>query len=75
MPRVSGKELARLLHSLGYELDRIRGSHHIFRHPDMDRIVVPIHAKRPIAIGTLQGIIKKQLKWTVEEFIEALHCQ
>lgn len=27
------KALERLLAALGFELDRVRGSHHIFRHP------------------------------------------
>ena len=34
MKRVSGKEMCKVLEGLGWVLDRIRGSHHIYRHPD-----------------------------------------
>ena len=73
LPRLSGKQLARLLGKLGYSIDRVRGSHHIYSHPTKETVVVPIHGNRSISIGTLHGIVKNQLEMTIEEFIEMVH--
>ena len=38
------KELVRELERLGWTLERIRGSHHVFRHEKASRpMVVPVH--------------------------------
>jgi predicted RNA binding protein YcfA (HicA-like mRNA interferase family) len=38
---------------------RIRGSHHILRHPTIpDALPVPIHGNRPIKRGTLGNILR-----------------
>jgi predicted RNA binding protein YcfA (HicA-like mRNA interferase family) len=42
----------------GWELDRVRGSHYIMKHPtEQRRIPVPVH-NRDMAPGTLHGILK-----------------
>ncbi len=67
LPRVSGREVAAALASLGYEKDRQKGSHIVLRqavHPHR-RLVVPDH--KEIAKGTLRALIK-QAGLTVEEF-------
>jgi predicted RNA binding protein YcfA (HicA-like mRNA interferase family) len=47
----------RVLERCGWQLDRVRGSHHVFRHPDHRHPqVVPMHA-RDLARGTLNAII------------------
>jgi predicted RNA binding protein YcfA (HicA-like mRNA interferase family) len=71
LPVVSGRELTRVLYKIGYELDRQRGSHMIFRQAASPhrRIVVPNHD--PIAKGTLRAIIK-EAGLTVEELIGLL---
>lgn len=47
----------RALERCGWQLDRVKGSHHVFRHPDhQHRVVVPVHA-RDLARGTLNAII------------------
>jgi len=43
----------------GFELDRVKGSHHIFIHPARkNRVVVPMH-NRDIPIGTFFSILKQ----------------
>ena len=43
---VKAKDLIRLLEGRGWELDRIRGSHHQFKHPRaMRTLTVPVHGK------------------------------
>jgi predicted RNA binding protein YcfA (HicA-like mRNA interferase family) len=57
LPAVSPRNAIRALERSGWELDRVKGSHHVFRHPDRtNRVVVPMHA-RDLAKGTLNAII------------------
>lgn len=59
LPRVSGREVVKDLARVGYEQDRQRGSHIIFRqksYPHL-RITVPDH--KEIAKGTLRTIIRE----------------
>jgi predicted RNA binding protein YcfA (HicA-like mRNA interferase family) len=43
---VKARDLMRLLEEQGWELDRIRGSHHQFKHPQATRtLTVPVHGK------------------------------
>ncbi len=67
LPVVSGREAARALRQLGYELDHQTGSHLILRqiHPPHRRLTVPDH--KELAKGTLRAIIR-EAGLTVEEF-------
>ena len=58
--RVSGRQLIRVLEQLEWEVDRIRGSHHIMRHPAFPRITlsIPVHGNETLPIGTLKNILK-----------------
>lgn len=59
MKQVSGKERARLLQKLGWQLDRVRGSHHVFVHEGRtERLVIPIHGNQPLKIGLLKAQMK-----------------
>ncbi len=46
----------RALRKAGWQLDRVRGSHHIFRHPRRAGTVVVQHPRKDIPIGTLRQI-------------------
>ena len=57
LPAVKPKQLIRVLEREGWQLDRVRGSHHVFRHPDQrHRVVVPVHS-RDLRPGTLRSIL------------------
>jgi len=57
--QLSGKQFARILQKQGWTLSRISGSHHIFRKAGrQERIVIPIHANRPLKIGLLKHQMK-----------------
>jgi len=59
LPTVSGKNMVRVLETQGWYVKRIRGSHHILRHPDIpDALPVPVHANRPLKRGTLLSILR-----------------
>jgi len=71
LPRLSGREVVKVLEGIGYARDRQRGSHIILRKrtPPYRRLVVPDH--KEIARGTLRAIIR-QVGLTREEFMELL---
>jgi predicted RNA binding protein YcfA (HicA-like mRNA interferase family) len=47
------------LKAAGWVLDRVRGSHHVFKHPDRPgRVVVP-HPKRDLGVGFVASIRKQ----------------
>jgi predicted RNA binding protein YcfA (HicA-like mRNA interferase family) len=59
LPAVSGKQLIKILESQGWYVKRVRGSHHILRHPTIpDALPVPVHGSRPIKRGTLANILR-----------------
>lgn len=59
LPAVSGPKLIKALGKQGWYVKRIRGSHHVLRHPEIpDAIPVPVHGNRPIKRGTLLNILK-----------------
>ncbi|WP_372055676.1 type II toxin-antitoxin system HicA family toxin [Tistrella mobilis] len=52
-------DLIRLLQNDGWALDRIRGSHHVFRHPTKPGSVVVPHPKKDLGTGLVAAIRKQ----------------
>jgi predicted RNA binding protein YcfA (HicA-like mRNA interferase family) len=60
MRPVSGKRMSEILERKGWILERVRGSHHAYRHPITRlRISVPVHANRDLATGTQRTIMRQ----------------
>jgi predicted RNA binding protein YcfA (HicA-like mRNA interferase family) len=58
LPRLTAKELIRVLERKGWEHDRSRGSHHIYVHVATRRTLsIPV-ARRAMSIGTLARLLK-----------------
>jgi predicted RNA binding protein YcfA (HicA-like mRNA interferase family) len=49
-------DVIRRLKADGFELVRVRGSHHIFKHPASGRRVTLIHPKKDFAIKTIRSV-------------------
>ena len=59
MKAISGKELARMLESHGWLLQRINGSHHIYAKAGiLVRISVPIHGNEALKAGLQRHLMK-----------------
>jgi len=58
MKVITPKQLIKILESHGFEFQRSKGSHYLFRHPDGRRAVVPFHNK-DLKTGTLKAILKQ----------------
>jgi predicted RNA binding protein YcfA (HicA-like mRNA interferase family) len=57
-PSVTGKDLLSALRKTGFDVVRIRGSHHFLRHPDGRATVVPVHAAETLGPGLLSKIFR-----------------
>lgn len=58
-PSLTAKNLIRILKQNGFILDRSKGSHQIFIHPETHkRAIVPMHSK-DLPTGTLMAILKQ----------------
>ena len=58
LPRITGREVATALKKAGFEVARVKGSHHFLRHPDGRGTVVPMHAGEVIGPGLLAAILR-----------------
>jgi predicted RNA binding protein YcfA (HicA-like mRNA interferase family) len=69
LPVLNSREVITILHRLGFEEVRQRGSHKQFRHADGRRTTVPVHGGRDISPLLLRQIIR-DVGATVEEFLK-----
>jgi predicted RNA binding protein YcfA (HicA-like mRNA interferase family) len=58
LPSLTGREVITALKQIGFEVIKIRGSHHFIQHPDGKCTVVPVHSGETIGIGLLNQILK-----------------
>lgn len=56
---MKSSDLIRELTEVGWVLDRVRGSHHVFRHPSRPGIVVVPHPKKDLGKGLVAKIRKQ----------------
>lgn len=66
LPKISGKELCKILEKLGFDKIYGKGSHVRFKHIDGRRTVVPVHGNEELGPGLLTAILN-QCKITREE--------
>jgi len=68
---VTGKALILVLRKIGFEVLRIKGSHHFLRHPDGRTTVVPVHSGETLGPGLLSKILRdtEQTRDELEELL------
>lgn len=57
LPRIRGRELITALRKAGFEVVRVKGSHHYLSHPDGRVTVIPVHTGEMIGPGLLLKIL------------------
>ena len=57
LPRPRGRDLVAALRKLGFQVIRIKGSHHYMRHSDGRATVIPVHAGESIGPGLMAKIL------------------
>jgi predicted RNA binding protein YcfA (HicA-like mRNA interferase family) len=68
IPAITGKELIKLLQSMGFEITRTKGSHVRLWLKDKKATTVPIHGNKAIPKGLLRKIIREDLEMSMKEF-------
>ena len=58
LPQLTGKQLVAALSRIGFEVVRVRGSHHFLRHPDGPATVIPVHSGEVIGPGLLAKVLR-----------------
>jgi predicted RNA binding protein YcfA (HicA-like mRNA interferase family) len=71
LPKITGKRVITTLRKTGFEVTRIKGSHHFMKHPDGRCTVVPVHAGETIGSGLMSKILH-DCDLTIEEFAHLL---
>lgn len=66
LPRLKGKEVIVALKKAGFEVIRIKGSHHFLMSQDGRRTVVPVHSGEDIGVGLLAKILR-DVEMSVDE--------
>jgi predicted RNA binding protein YcfA (HicA-like mRNA interferase family) len=59
----TSRDIRRRLEQEGWLLERVRGSHHVFRNPRGGAIVVLLHPKKDLGSGLVRAIYR-QAGWT-----------
>jgi predicted RNA binding protein YcfA (HicA-like mRNA interferase family) len=55
----SSHDIIATLKDAGFVLDRVKGSHHIFYHPQSKKRAVVPHPKKDLPFGTARTILKQ----------------
>jgi len=55
----SSHEIIKILKDAGFVLDRVKGSHYIFLHPQNKKRAVVPHPKKDLPYGTANTILKQ----------------
>ena len=56
---MTSSDLIRDMQRAGWRLDRVNGSHHVYKHPERSGIVVVPHPKKDLGLGLVK-VIRKQ---------------
>ena len=57
-PSINGKDLIKALKKIGFEVIRIKGSHHFLRHQDNRCATIPVHSGETLGPGILSKILQ-----------------
>lgn len=58
MARLTGQEVVAALQKAGFQVLRVKGSHHFVAHPDGRRTVVPVHRGEILGPGLMLKILR-----------------
>ena len=79
--RLSGADVVKIFQELGFEVVRIRGSHHVMRrsvkitladgtvHEEIQTVNVPVHGTKPLGSGLLKRIFRDSTRYLSEDIL------
>jgi predicted RNA binding protein YcfA (HicA-like mRNA interferase family) len=59
LPTLTPRQIARVLEKKGFILDRTKGSHQIYYHPETNKRAIVLFHKKDLPRGTLHAILKQ----------------
>lgn len=68
--RLSGAQIVKILEQFGFEIARIRGSHHVMRRTVDDQTQtanVPVHGNKPLAVGMIKRLYRDLQRYIPED--------
>lgn len=71
LPRIRATEAIAALRKVGFEVVRVKGSHHVLARSDGRTTVVPVHAGENVGPGLLRQILR-DADLTVDQFCALL---
>lgn len=71
LPTVTAKNFIRVITKLGYQKQRQKGSHAVYKNSSGNKVVIPLHPGKDLKPGTLMGMIK-DIGLEKDEFFELL---
>ncbi len=54
----NSRKLIQMLKQDGWELVRVKGDHHTFKHPKLPKVISLMHPQRDLSIGVVRSIYK-----------------
>jgi len=69
LPRLRGQQVIDTLKKAGFEVLRVKGSHHFLKHEDSRCTVVPVHRGEIIGPGLMSKILR-DCEMERDEFID-----
>jgi predicted RNA binding protein YcfA (HicA-like mRNA interferase family) len=71
LARLTGQQVIAALKKAGFQVVRVKGSHHFLSHPDGKRTVVPVHRGEIVGPGLMLKILR-DCEMERDEFMELL---
>jgi predicted RNA binding protein YcfA (HicA-like mRNA interferase family) len=71
LARLTGQQVIAVLKKAGFQILRVKGSHHFLSHPDGRRTVVPVHRGEVVGPGLMLKILR-DCEMEREGFMELL---
>jgi predicted RNA binding protein YcfA (HicA-like mRNA interferase family) len=71
LPNLTGQQLISALRKAGFEVIRVKGSHHFLKHSDGRRTVVPVHRGETIGPGLMSKVLR-DCDMTRDDLLELL---
>lgn len=71
LPALTFSDVRARVEALGFRAVRQKGSHIRYVHPDGRATTIPDHGSKDVPRGLLHAIVRKDLKISVQEFLDA----
>ncbi len=54
----NSRKLMQMLQADGWKLDRVKGDHHTFKHPELPKVISLMHPRKDLSMGVVRSIYR-----------------